>query len=293
MERLEELLSAYLEDSATPAQVAELAGMLRGNPEGQRLAARLFVQHGTLAWILRGAGASIPSRREHPRLRAWWIGIPVAASLMLTFFMVRHSPGGPVDRGPQTLRFQDGTAGYSGTRDTRLSDKDRTVSRGTDGFIEVESSTEPGGKPTLIRWDLREIPAGSRVLSASITLHIASLSRDEVYAVHALRRPWVEDEATWMEYAAGKSWAVPGGKGSEDYDAAVLARFRPTKGSFTFELGNEGVARLQSWIDSPGSNQGFILVCTASQGEFYAHSREADAAATRPALSITFRPPAR
>lgn len=296
-DRFEELLSAYLDGSAGEADVGELTGMLRGSPERQRVAARLFLQHGALAWILRGAGASAPALPGAPRraVRSWWIAVPVAASLLVALFVARWSPG-PGDAGLRTLEFQDGASpasSYVGTRDARLSDKDLAVNRGSDSFIEVESSSEPGGKPTLLRWDLREIPQGSRVAAVTIALSMASVSREEAYVVHGLRRPWVEREATWLEYAAGKPWDAPGGKGPGDRDAAVLARFVPARGPFAFGLNSDGVAAVQRWVDAPDSNHGFIFLSTSAQGEFYAHSRESEPPTIRPKIAVTFRTPAR
>lgn len=297
-DRLEELISSYLDGSAGEPEVGELTGMLRGSVDRQRILARFFMQHGTLAWILRGAGSSaslLPPTASRSRGRPWWIAIPVAASLLLTVFIVRTSQG-PADSGVRTLDFQDGvfpSGAYEGTRDARMSDKDLSVNRGSDSFIEVESSGEPGGKPTLVSWDLRGIPTGSIVTSASITLGIASVSREEAYVVHALRRPWRESEVTWLEYAAGKPWAVPGGKGSEDQEPQTLARFVPTRGSFTFPLNPAGVNVVQAWVNAPDSNRGFIVLSSSDQGEFYAHSREADVRSSRPKLSVTFRPPNR
>lgn len=296
-DRFEELLSAYLDGSAGEADVGELTGMLRGSPGRQRLAARLFLQHGALAWILRAGGSSASALPGAPRrrVRPWWIAVPVAASLLVTLFVARWSPG-PGDTGLRTLEFQDGASpgnSYAGTRDARLSDKDLAVNRGSDSFIEVESSGDPGGKPTLLRWDLREIPAGSRVATVTIRLNMASVSREEAYVVHELRRPWVEREATWLEFAAGKPWGAPGAKGPDDRGPAVLARFVAARGPFAFDLNPEGVAAVQRWVEAPDSNHGFIFLSTAAQGEFYAHSREAEPPSIRPKIAVTFRTPAR
>lgn len=296
-DRLEELLSGYLDGSSTEAEVGELTGMLRGSADRQRVAARLFVQHGSLAWILRGAGSSrsAPGTLARSPFRPWWIAVPLAASLLVTVFIIRSSPG-PGSADLRTLIFQDGvspTPSYAGTQDARLSDKDLTFNRGSDAFIEVESSSDAGGKPTLLRWDLREIPPGSAVSSVSITLGMASVSREEAYVVHALQRPWVEIEATWLEYAAGKPWGSPGGKGPDDRGSPVLARFVPVRGAFTFDLSPDGVKVVQGWVDAPVSNRGFILLSTTDQGEFYAHSREAETPSSRPKIAVTFRTPSR
>jgi hypothetical protein len=299
-DRFDELAGLYLEGAATEKDIAELTELARATPERRRALARLLMQHGSLAWILRGAPGKQAVPRATGRFRAAWIAIPIAASLLVTALVIKYAPGGgapsSADRAPRTLSFQDGVspgASYSGTRDARLTDKDPSENRGADPILEVEGSSEPGGRPTLLRWDVREIPAGSEVVSAEVTITVTSVSRDRAYDVYACARPWVEEEVTWSRYAAGLPWEAPGGKGAADRGAMPLGRFTPKRGAVTFSLGEPGLRAVQSWVDRPAENYGIILLATERTGEFYAHSREAEPPAGRPKLTITYRPPAK
>jgi len=303
LDRFDELAGLYLEGAATDKDAAELADLARGNPELRRALGRLFMQHGTLAWILRGgpqqrSGAEPPFRAS--RLRGAGVAIALAASLLITVIIIRTAPGGgtgQVDRttaqtGDRTLSFQDGVsprASYAGTRDSRLLDKDPSENRGADPILEVEGSSEPGGRPTLLRWDLGEIPPGSEIVSAEFSITVISVSRERVYEVYALARPWSESEVTWRDSAAGRPWQVAGAKGSEDHGAATLARFTPKRGALTVKLEGPGLDAVRSWVDRPVANYGLLLSATDRGGEFYAHSREAELPATRPKLTITYR----
>jgi len=311
-DRFTELASRYLDGAANEAEVSELTGMVRGNPERRKVLARLFLQHGSLAWVLREAAkggsvaTSVPGLGEPtPGRRRWpaWILIPLAASLVITALIIRYAPPfqndaeniapAPAATSPRTVAFQDGvspTTSYAGTRDARISDKDPSENRGADPILEVEGSPEAGGRPTLLQWDLREIPAGTRILSVEIGITVTSVSRDRAYEAYAVTQPWNESEVTWLEYADGRRWELPGGKGPRDHAAVPLLRFTPRRGTQSMALTGPGIEAVQSWVDRPESNHGMILLTTDRSGEFYAHSREWDVATARPKLTVTYRP---
>jgi hypothetical protein len=167
-------------------------------------------------------------------------------------------------------------------------EKDPLESRGSDRLLEVEG--EAGGRPALLQWDLRQIPPGSQVISVSLALTVTSVSGNRECEAYMLSRPWVESQANWIEYSSNRRWEVPGGKGLQDRGSQVLARFKPVRGVINVPLNEAGLAAVQRWVNSDGSNHGLLLQMTDRASEFTFHSRESENAIQRPKLTVNYRP---
>jgi hypothetical protein len=185
-----------------------------------------------------------------------------------------------------TVSFQDGVDGYTGTRDTKLlSDSPATV-HGTDAKMETDGSPD---RSALLYWDLTSIPSGSVVQSVDVTVNVTNTTTQS-YECYRLLRSWVESEANWNQYASGQSWQAGGADGAEDRDSIVLGFITaPNKGLITISLNSAGVAAVQSWVDNPSSNHGFIIqdYINASNGMDFS-SRETGTVANRPKLTVTY-----
>jgi hypothetical protein len=310
-----ELASRFLDGEATPEELESLNEIIQKDSLALDALGELLNQHGTLAWMQRGR-ASFKGRPSSEALaasgrdtdsaprRVWWIAIPLAACLLVTVGIIRFAPMGtlpPPQVNPaqapaaipewQTLSFQDGnfpSKDYRGTRDTQLMEREASKPWGSDRLIEVEG--ESGGRPALLSWDLRQIPPGSKVISVSLALNVIDVSGDRECEAYMLTRPWVESQANWVEYASSRRWEVPGGKGGQDRDSRILARFQPARGVVTIPLNETGVAVVQRWVNSDGSNHGLLLKMTDRVSEFTFYSRESDIASQRPKLTVNYRP---
>jgi hypothetical protein len=149
---------------------------------------------------------------------------------------------------------------------------------------------ESGGRPSLLKFDLRAIPPGSRVISATLDLTITAVSRERQCEAYMVSRPWVESQATWIEFSAGRRWEVSGARGSQDRGMQLLARFSPVRGVVSVPLTDAGIAAVQRWINSDGANHGLLLQTTDRASEFTFHSREAGTASLRPKFTVNFLP---
>lgn len=167
----------------------------------------------------------------------------------------------------QTVLLQKGVDGYNGVMDTIIdidyptTNFSRSSSLYLEGFDKVQ---------VLIRYDLSALPSSARVVSATLGVYVVPDSRLErrqpfVSTIYALKRPWVESQATWMQAANGNPWGVPGAYDADtDYAAwpydeiwfyAGVPQPLFTARWFTYTV----TSLVQNWIDNPGTNYGFII----------------------------------
>jgi hypothetical protein len=190
-----------------------------------------------------------------------------------------------------TRAFQDGQLpwmDYAGTQDAVLfaGQPDRALGAG--------EALEAGGAALalLVRWDLSELPAGSRVEEAVLSFSLrAHFPKGVSLGVYEMRRPWVEGEATWNEYARGKRWSRPGSRGPGERGTRAVGTVEPTDGhDAVVRLNAAGVALVQSWMRAPSRNYGLIIVAEHGEGVAAFGSREAAEPGRRPKLTVRFTP---
>ena len=95
-------------------------------------------------------------------------------------------------------------------------------------------------------------------------------------------------DATWLHrFFDTERWSTPGG----DYSATISASTSVANaGDYTWESTSQLVDDVQSWLDDPSTNAGWILVGDESQNQTTKRfdSRENAIAANRPVLTIVF-----
>jgi len=160
---------------------------------------------------------------------------------------------------------------------------------------------------SLIRFDLSSL-SGQFVTSASLTLFRAGSGGTftnqnvSLFAVSAPNSGWIESTAAWAwENYRATHWAGGNGLGAAGTDylntvlgTAVVSSSDAFDASVTFTLNAAGVAALQSWIDTPSSNAGFLLRAdgmeAASLGIAQFRSREYLDTAKDPVLTVSTVP---
>lgn len=161
---------------------------------------------------------------------------------------------------------------------------------------------------SLIRFDLSSL-TGQTISSASLALTrdggFGTFSNQTVslFAVAPANIGWTEAAAAWAwaNYAfnSGTHWAGSNGLSTAgtDYTNAVLGTATVSftdAGVVTFDFTPAGIAALQSWIDTPSSNAGFLLRAdgleAASLGKVKFRSRESGGTATEPVLTVATLP---
>ncbi|MEO7600112.1 MAG: DNRLRE domain-containing protein [Opitutus sp.] len=189
--------------------------------------------------------------------------------------------------GPTTVSFQQGTNGYAGMIDTHIRSDATTTNYGGATTLLID------GKPdysALLRWDLSAIPAGKTVTAVTLTFNVVTPS-SHVYELYALRRDWSESEATWAKATSAVNWTTAGASSSTgDREPTVLGTVTSTTtGSRTITLNGSGVAKVQSWINSPSTNFGFVVQDYTVTKGIDLTSSEGGNVSQRPIITVTYQ----
>src|SRR6185436_1766718 len=100
-----------------------------------------------------------------------------------------------------TVSFQQGVNGYSGMIDTTIRSDATKTNYGSATTLLADGSPDYSA---LMRWDLSSIPTTTVATSASVTVNVVDPTSD-VYELYALKRTWVEANATWTKASTGNS----------------------------------------------------------------------------------------
>jgi disulfide oxidoreductase YuzD len=189
-------------------------------------------------------------------------------------------------QGPVTVSFQDGVNGYNGTRDTHLLSGSPNNNYGSEINLSADGSPD---ESMLLYWDLTDIPIGGSIQTVDFTYQVTN-STTQDYEIYRLHRAWNEGEATWNEYATGQSWQISGAEGTSDRGTISLGSIDgSSNGNYTISMNTEGISVVQSWVDDPSSNYGFIIMdyINATNG-LEISSRETGTISNRPELTVTY-----
>ncbi len=134
----------------------------------------------------------------------------------------------------------------------------------------------------LVRFDLSQIPRGSVITSAVVTLTIVGVPTDgptaTVFNLHRMLQPWGEgselalsgagrgftattNEATWNDRFAfaNAPWVNPGGEPDVDFSSDITTSETVSdQTAYQFPVRNT-VADVQYWLDNPDQNFGWMV----------------------------------
>jgi len=172
-----------------------------------------------------------------------------------------------------SVTFQDGVNGYSGAKDVSINTQYAQYNGGNGvlwrGDAELGCYTTTGSDSYSVRYLLKfgnlTIPAGSTVVSATLTMSLDTWSSGTSNITgFYLKNAWNPDSSRigWLHRDDTVDWAS-GGASSAGVDTVAGKTFqvpalRPA-GAQTVAIPLD-VAQVQSWISSPASNQGIMLV---------------------------------
>ncbi len=181
----------------------------------------------------------------------------------------------------------------------------------------LDSDSEVAVRRAVLAFDVAgSIPAGSTITSVTLRLRCtkAKLNTAFVMRLHELTNDWGEGtsntgnsqqgrgdpattgDATWRHtFYPSSLWTAPGG----DYVAGAGSASQSVGAANAFYTWGSTVglvADVQSWIDDPSQNFGWILIGNESQDEtakvFATRESTESGGAYRPVLTVEFTPPA-
>jgi hypothetical protein len=194
-------------------------------------------------------------------------------------------------------------------RDTTLyADDGLTVGNSLGDYLFAGTTLQAVPRRSLLAFDIAgSLPAGAVVSSVELKLtHTRNQSASGFAAsLHKVTKTWGEGtsnapgeegggtvaeagDATWQETTlGGLDWDTPGG---DFVELASTAQVVAGLGDYVWPSTLEAVADVQSWLDSPATNFGWVLIGNES-GDGTAkrfNSRHHPTLATRPALTISY-----
>ncbi|HUS37709.1 MAG TPA: DNRLRE domain-containing protein [Verrucomicrobiae bacterium] len=168
------------------------------------------------------------------------------------------------------------------SEDTTLFELNPTFNLGTAllGAGAIKEPSPDTGAPArmraLLRFDLSEIPAGSTITSAQVTVTVVRVPfaidpPASAFELHRLLRSWSEGtkggaiagtgEATWIApKAPSPTWAVPGAGDNTDASPTISSSVTiEGLGAYTFASTPALTADVQNWLNNPASNFGWMM----------------------------------
>jgi hypothetical protein len=157
----------------------------------------------------------------------------------------------------------------------------------------------------LIRFNLGAIPAGSTITSVTLRLYMSQTqSGSQNVGLHRCSLPWTEGTAfafggagtnagtgdsTWnYQVYPSVPWPTPGGVYSASASAtkAVAA-----VGFYTWSSTASLVADVQSWVDRPSTNHGWVIKGNEAASTTVKRFESREAVANQPLLVVNYLPP--
>lgn len=197
----------------------------------------------------------------------------------------------------------EGVDDYEGARDTSIYSENQN-SNGGGQHIFSGITAQGAERRALIAFDLSAIPSGSQITAVELQLKVSRTRGNAVIssALHRLTADWGEGEAdaganegrgaisadgdaTWRDNFKGESsWDTPGGDFVASSSATADAGALNTE--TIFESTDALVSDVQSWVNNPDNNFGWIIISDGTAKRFY--SSENGNPDNRPALRITY-----
>jgi len=179
----------------------------------------------------------------------------------------------------------------TGGKDAILDDFYPIRNYGGANYLQVNSASWQ--QRPVLQFDLSEVPAGVKILSAHLELMQQSVNNGGAVAVHRMTREWVEgtkngggiaDGATWQTHDGSGAWLQQGG----EFDATVYGVTQVSGAKSGNWVAWEIRDLVQEWVSGTAPNFGLMLAGDGTvTGAQYA-SKDTSGAEQAPKLTIAY-----
>ncbi len=202
----------------------------------------------------------------------------------------------PIVIDPTIVRIQ----GNSKMEDTTIRKKFPTQTGGNDTELGVGTATDGNVVRSLLKFDVTPIPEKSIIMSADVSLYLSSTNDPSPInlSMHAMKRSWDENTATWNNYAIAGGWTTAGG----DFNTTALSTVTgvssiPSNVEDRILRWSIPTTMVSGWLYNPDTNLGVLLKST-SEGtmiykKFVSSESTTNPLAYKPKLVVTYKTPNR
>jgi len=149
--------------------------------------------------------------------------------------------------------------------DTYMAGNDITSNHASSDNLPIGELNNATGalRRTLIKFDLSQIPAGSVIISATLSLYnkVDYADTASVFRVYRVKQPWIENQVTWKVWKTGSNWSSPGGFGIGDAEPTDIGSRNMTANETlgTYDNWTLTSSAIQEIIDGKFINNGFLI----------------------------------
>ncbi|WP_251636707.1 DNRLRE domain-containing protein, partial [Sporosarcina sp. NCCP-2716] len=160
-------------------------------------------------------------------------------------------------------------------------------------------STSGNTVRSLLKFDVGQLPAGSKIMNAQLNMRLSSVWNDTASSIglYEVNSPWEENRATWQRRTLAALWTAKGGDISPALLSSQTIGALDTTASepqlFKWAISPEIV---QNWMANPSSNLGVMLKATNEKTATYKKFYSGDYSGKlqySPKLTITYYPVSR
>jgi hypothetical protein len=194
---------------------------------------------------------------------------------------------GLCETAPVTVSFQDGVSSYNGTQDTYLAQSAPTTVEGAlDNWRWDTENPAPNAEFGLIRFDNiigsgpGQIPAGSTITSAMLTLEVANASAAPNGNINESAIDWSEATETWNTFGGDAGVQADEYLASPSYVAPIALGSASINVTTSVQVWASGIRSNFGWVFRPASNDGAQV-----------DSAEFATVSLRPKLTVIYVPP--
>jgi hypothetical protein len=192
--------------------------------------------------------------------------------------------------GVEELVLRYGVDGYTDWWDTWIDEWYMVDNHATDETLRLRA---PSVRRILIKADVSQLPPGTQITEAILTLYETDGERTITAKVYDVLRSWVADQANWNRATAFDPWATVGCEAPGSDRAAnptVEREVFGTKGTYTsYPFDFDITSVVQRWVDTPSTNKGVMFSSSSSSAlEFTFGSADNKVEALRPKLTIRY-----